>query len=162
MKKTIFKKYESLGYWFFISHSFKAQIVGNFLTDSYSDNFVRAWLVNDMWTKGGSEMVDLEKKDDSIIFSDAYDDSDDKLKFTVSSAIFLKILNEWKCAREEDKEYIVIEVSDDDDVHIYGTDHVEISEEEQSEQKRLREEMYKKINSQEPFKSFSKKKKNIQ
>jgi len=162
MEKVVLKKYVRNHYCLFISNSRKAEILTHFLTDSYDGAYLRSWLRN-IEKKGlDGNMISVDKVNKLLVFTNVYDDPSDKFKFVISHAIFSKILNEWEQARSESKEYIVIEVSDDDDVHIYGTDHVEISEEEQSEQKRLREEMYKKINSQEPFKSFSKKKKNIQ
>ena len=127
MKKIILKKYISIIY-AFADSSFifiPENIIAHFLTDSHSGSFTKKWLDNDEWKKGGSELVNLEKRNDQIILSSAFDEeSDDKFEFVVSRATFSKILNEWEQAISETKEYIVIEVSDDNNVYIYATDEV--------------------------------------
>jgi len=141
-------------YSFFSSNSEEGQIVGILLTDSYNEEFLREWLDDETRTEAGTEMIDLDKEDELIVFSSAYKDSDDEFKFAVTRKTFLKIFNEWNQARNAAKEFIVIEVSDDNDVHIYPMDHVEISPEERAEQDRIREEMWGKIESQGIFKNF--------
>jgi len=128
MKKIILKKYISIIY-AFADSSFifiPENIIAHFLTDSHSGSFTKKWLDNDEWKKGGSELVNLEKRNDQIILSSAFDEeSDDKFEFAVLRTTFLKILDEWEQALEKAKEYIVIEVFDNNDVHIYATDKVE-------------------------------------
>jgi|GEM_PF-1195802 len=154
MKKTIFKKYDDLDYWFFISNSFDGQLIGHFLTSSYDGEYIRMWLDDETSKETGSEMVDLDKENELIVFSNAYNDSDNKFKFAVTRKTFSKILDEWEQSKAEGKNFIVIEVSDDNDVHIYPMDHVEISPEERAEQDRIREEMWGKIESKGIFKNF--------
>jgi len=128
MKKIILKKYIRKIYTFADSSFIfiPENIIAHFLTDSYTGGFTKKWLDNDEWKKGGSELVNLEKRNDQIILSSAFDEeSDDKFEFAVLRTTFLKILDEWEQALEKAKEYIVIEVFDNNDVHIYATDKVE-------------------------------------
>jgi len=127
MTKIILKKYLKNKYFFAKSNQtpFRGDIVAFFLTDSYDGNFIKKWLSNTDYIQLGGNMIELEKRNDSIVFSNLYDDVNSKFEFAVSRPTFLKVLDEWEQARSESKEYIVIEVSDDNDVHIYATDKVE-------------------------------------
>jgi len=159
MGKILFKKEilngEFTGFYSPITLDFrKKNIIAHFLIDSYDEKFKKKWLGIDKFIFGGSEMVKLEKRGESIILSDAYDNDINKFEFSISRQTFSKILDEWNQARNAAKKFIVIEVSDDNDVHIYPMDHVEISPEERAEQDRIREEMWGKIESKGIFKNF--------
>jgi len=124
-KKLYFKNEQTRSYSTFSSDTAEAQLVSFFLNDSYNGQSLREWLVNERWGGLEKNMISLEKRDHSIVFSNNYDEREPKFEFVVSRATFSKILDEWEQARSESKEYIVIEVSDDNGVHIYATDKVE-------------------------------------
>jgi len=126
MEKIVLKKYIRNNYFFTNTNSVfsKGDIVVLFLTDSYDGNFIRQWFANDQRKGLDKNRTALEKKQGTIVFTDIYDDREQKSEFTVSRATFLKILDEWEQARSEAREYIVIEVSGDNNVHIYATDEV--------------------------------------
>jgi len=130
MEKTILKKDDFQGpvggrYFFLSSTSSRAGLISIFLTDSYYGTRTREWLQDETRKETGSEMVDLDKKGDFIVFSSPYDESEPKFEFSVTHETFSKILDEWEQVISEAKEYIVIEVSDNNDVHIYATDQME-------------------------------------
>ena len=124
-KKLYFKNEQTRSYSTFSSDTAEAQLVSFFLNDSYNGQSLREWLVNERWGGLEKNMISLEKRDHSIVFSNNYDEREPKFEFVVSRTTFSKILDEWEQARSESKEYIVIEVSDDNGVHIYATDKVE-------------------------------------
>jgi len=124
-KKLYFKNEQTRSYSTFSSDTAEAQLVSFFLNDSYNGPSLREWLVNERWGGLEKNMIPLEKRDHSIVFSNNYDEREPKFEFVVSRTTFSKILDEWEQARSESKEYIVIEVSDDNGVHIYATDKVE-------------------------------------
>jgi len=124
-KKLYFKNEQTRSYSTFSSDTAEAQLVSFFLNDSYNGQSLREWLVNERWGGLEKNMIPLEKRDHSIVFSNNYDEREPKFEFVVSRTTFSKILDEWEQARSESKEYIVIEVSDDNGVHIYATDKVE-------------------------------------
>ena len=125
MKKTVLKKDTNANtYWFSSSGAWEAQIIGHTLISSHTKSFIKEWLENNQWLSFEDDRIKLEKRNSEVVFSDLYDDSESKFEFVVSREIFLKILDEWESARAQQKEYIVIEVFDDNQVRIYGTDVV--------------------------------------
>lgn len=117
---------QELFYSLYYTTSPEAQLLMLFLTDSYNGKYTREW-INDTESEGlAKNIIDIERKGEKFAFSDSlfdqYDTKNKKLEFTITKATFLKILDQWEQTLKEDKAFIVIEVTRENDVNIYALD----------------------------------------
>lgn len=127
LKRDVFGKKITGHYSFTKRKVHQSNIITHFLIDSYNGNFIRKWLSDSRRDGLDGNHISLDKKNDKVIFSSLYDKREPKLEFAVTREVFSKMLDEWEQAIAQEKEFIVIEVSDDKDVHIYATDNIELS-----------------------------------
>jgi hypothetical protein len=98
----------------------------NFLLDSYDGEFTRDWLSDEECHGISGNQIEIDKKGESLVLVDLYDQREKKFEFVISRALFLKALDQWEAAIYALKEYIIIELADDNkDISIYAVDSID-------------------------------------
>lgn len=101
-------------------------ILIRFLLDSYDGISTREWLANEKYDGITTNQIDLTKKGDDLVLIDIYDQREKKFEFVISYQLFLRALDQWEIARDALKQYIIIELADDNkDISIYAVDSID-------------------------------------
>jgi hypothetical protein len=126
MKYAILKHLIRKTYPPILSTAEELDILTSFLLDSYDGISTRKWLANKEYDGITGNQIDITKKGDDLILFDIYDPREKKFEFTISYQLFLKALDQWEIAREAKKQYIIIELADDNkDISIYAVDSID-------------------------------------
>jgi hypothetical protein len=130
LKRDVFNNRKTIHHVLFDSDSPEGQLIANFFIDAHSKKATKDWLKDDNSIGLSKGHIEIDKRDNLIVFSSCFDKRENKFEFAITREVFLKILNEWDIAKNSDAEYIIIDVEEDgQDVTIFAMDDIFFGEE---------------------------------
>ncbi|MCF7900414.1 hypothetical protein K9K77_02805, partial [Candidatus Babeliales bacterium] len=107
------------------STSTETHLISKVLTDTCTDELeTQDWIYDSYYKVYEGNCSLLTKENDTMIFQSLYYEEKTPDTFVCSREAFIKLIDQWNSARKENKEFIIIELNEKDNINLYASDTV--------------------------------------
>jgi len=124
-RKIVVLRKERKRFYALESTSTETHLIAKILTDTCTDELeTQDWIYDSYYKVYEGNCSLLTKKNDAMIFQSLYYEEKTPDTFTCSREAFITLIDQWNSARKENKEFIIIELDEKDNINLYASDKV--------------------------------------